>query len=377
MSTVSEREKFDFEQEKWRAETAIRAREVSVKERDEAGAKWRSPLVVAVFAAAVAAGGNAVIAMVNGAQQVALENSKAESTRILEMTKTGNTETAATNLKFLLASGLITDPERVEKVKVFLGNREVGGGPALPAAGGISVFDASGNLSEDINKLLRDYQRHHSSIGLVASRPNMVFKSEGYWPISYYAPPDKIFMDPRMAADLTVLLREYNHHVLRSKLGLAEWTGDLAAIESGVADYLGCSFLDNPRFGAIAVKVTDPKDPYSRDLAKEENYREFKARLADTRAVPDKLFEGAKVWGALFWAMRTTLGSQRSDKIVAAAWRDVKWPNNETDRAPVFVQMLISTAGSMAPEDAEVVRSLLKRRDFPVPGEQNLRQSER
>src|SRR5262245_56309250 len=116
MSTVSERERFDFEQEKWRAETAMRTREVSAKERDTASSQWRSPLVVAVLAAAAAALGNAVVAVVNGSQQVTLENSKAESARILEMTKTGSTEAAANNLNFLLDAGLITEPDRIERV---------------------------------------------------------------------------------------------------------------------------------------------------------------------------------------------------------------------------------------------------------------------
>src|SRR5262245_25119328 len=75
MSTVSERERFDFEREKWRDETVMRTREVSVKERDGAVSKWRSPLVVAVLAAAAAALGNGIVAVVNGVQQVRLENS--------------------------------------------------------------------------------------------------------------------------------------------------------------------------------------------------------------------------------------------------------------------------------------------------------------
>ena len=140
MSTVSERERFDFEREKWRAETAVRTREVSAKERDIAGSKWRSPLVVAVLAAAAAAMGNAVVVMRrNGSQQVALENSKAESARILEMTKTGDTEAAANNLKFLLAAGLIAEPDRVERVRAYLETRVPGAGPALARRGWAGV----------------------------------------------------------------------------------------------------------------------------------------------------------------------------------------------------------------------------------------------
>src|SRR5947209_5523236 len=85
MADVTDRERFEFEREKWRADFDMRGREVAVKEREQASSNWRSPIVVAIMAATAAAGGNAVVAIVNGTQQVNLENSKAESARILEM----------------------------------------------------------------------------------------------------------------------------------------------------------------------------------------------------------------------------------------------------------------------------------------------------
>src|SRR5262249_55523599 len=145
----------DFEKEKWRADLEIRQREISLKERDQdnrdaeiqlkreeqASAKWRSPLVVAIFAAAAAATGNAVVATISGYDQrqlesskhtaeIALENSKAESTRILEMIKTGDTEKAASNLEFLLKSGLVAEQDRVKKLEEFLAKRAPGAGPS-------------------------------------------------------------------------------------------------------------------------------------------------------------------------------------------------------------------------------------------------------
>jgi hypothetical protein len=148
MSDVSDREKFEFERDKWRADIEMRGREVAVKEREQASSKWRSPLVVAILAATAAAVGNAVVAVVNGAQQVALEDSKAESTRILEMTKTGDPETAARNLDFLLHSGLIANLDRVKRVTAFLASRAPGAGPALPAATGRVAFEPSEALTE-------------------------------------------------------------------------------------------------------------------------------------------------------------------------------------------------------------------------------------
>jgi hypothetical protein len=81
----------DFDREKWAADLKLRGREVAVKEREQttreedlklrqaehAASRWRSPVVVAIFAAAVAAAGNAVIAFLNGQSQSQLENLRA------------------------------------------------------------------------------------------------------------------------------------------------------------------------------------------------------------------------------------------------------------------------------------------------------------
>jgi PAN domain len=146
----------DFEREKWREELILRQRELSLKERDQANrdaevefkrkelnsSKWRSPLVVAIFAAAAAALGNAGVTLVNGVLQRDLENtksdaelrieeSKAESGRILEMIKTQDTEQAANNLRFLLDTALVVDPKRAEKLRAYLLTRPT---PLLPPA---------------------------------------------------------------------------------------------------------------------------------------------------------------------------------------------------------------------------------------------------
>lgn len=138
----------DLESKDWQAERAFRGREVAVKERDiglreaelelrrreQRLAGWRSPLVVAVLAAAVAAGGNAVVTYLNGAQQRALEEQKSEQARLLEVIRTGSPDKAAENLRFLLDSGLVAEPDLVRRLHGFLDKRKVGSGPSLPLA---------------------------------------------------------------------------------------------------------------------------------------------------------------------------------------------------------------------------------------------------
>ena len=136
--------------EKWVRECEFREREIRVKELEQhnksqeleakrvelAGSGWRSPLVVAIMAASIAALGNAGVALTNGIFQRQLEDEKAELARILEMVKTGSPDKAADNLAFLINIGLVSRKIQVEKLADFLSKRQPGEGPALPSADG-------------------------------------------------------------------------------------------------------------------------------------------------------------------------------------------------------------------------------------------------
>lgn len=143
---MSEEVTREFEREKWRDEYELRKREIEIKDRDSSRSRWSSPIVLAVLGAAIAALGNAAAIWLTGVEQRnlettkaeqarALEEDRAEATRILEMIKTGNEpEKAAENLRFLLDAGLISNPDRSRRIQNFLARREPGKGPALPAA---------------------------------------------------------------------------------------------------------------------------------------------------------------------------------------------------------------------------------------------------
>lgn len=100
--------------------------------RQSLGDAWRNPLVLAIMAAALAAFGNGVVSYVGARQQTLLEASKAESARILEMIKTGDTEQAARNLSFLADTGLVTNDEVRSKLARFLADRTLQNSPRLP-----------------------------------------------------------------------------------------------------------------------------------------------------------------------------------------------------------------------------------------------------
>jgi hypothetical protein len=177
----------DLKREEWIAECDFRNREIAIKEaqqrtaeqdlairKEEASrSRWRSPLVVAIFTAAAAALGNAIVAFVSGNEGQELESRRAESTRILEMIKTGtgNPDKAAENLRFLADVGLIEDPHRLAAIQHFLSTRQPGSGPSLPsptalardAADAASIYkaitDDAAAHAEERKKIADDLQK--------------------------------------------------------------------------------------------------------------------------------------------------------------------------------------------------------------------------
>src|ERR1700680_2103465 len=135
--TEIEELRIELEREKWRGEFSLREKEIAIKERDQIDrqeelrlkfqeqrrSRWTNPLVLAVFAAAIAASGSAVVAWLNGYQTHRADLTKAEADRILEAIKTNNPDKAATNLGFLLEAGLIENPETKGPLEKYLKNR--------------------------------------------------------------------------------------------------------------------------------------------------------------------------------------------------------------------------------------------------------------
>ena len=138
------------ERELWREELRLKERELALKESEHQRSRWTNPLVLAVVAAALAALGNAVVALINGSQQRALEASqraleetranneqvieetKEEAVRILEVIKAHDDKSVRQNLKFLIEAGLITNDKRRSALQTYLRNTPEDEGPRLP-----------------------------------------------------------------------------------------------------------------------------------------------------------------------------------------------------------------------------------------------------
>jgi hypothetical protein len=138
----------EFERDKWERELSLKEKDQANKDLElqlrkaEHAAWWRNPLSFAIFAAFVAASGNALIAFLNNTSQRKADRERLEAERILEMVKVANPDKAAENLKFLLDAGLISDSGTTKGLKEYLSTRKPGSGVAVsdrPIEGAVLV----------------------------------------------------------------------------------------------------------------------------------------------------------------------------------------------------------------------------------------------
>jgi hypothetical protein len=111
-------------------------REIEIKEGEYGRSRWTNPLVVAIFAASLAAAGNAAVAYFNASAQrtsdaskasteSALEDRKAEFARILEAIKIPDDQRRTALVEYLIHHNLITDPKLIESMSVDIATQNV------------------------------------------------------------------------------------------------------------------------------------------------------------------------------------------------------------------------------------------------------------
>lgn len=92
----------------------------------------------------------------------------------------------------------------------------------------------------------------------------------------------------------TIIFREYNHHVLYSKIDLNSISSHDSywayySIESGLASYFSCSYTNDP-------------DAVGWNLENERNLSELKHNVSSAMA------DGTAIWGGAFWDLRKLVG---------------------------------------------------------------------
>jgi hypothetical protein len=137
-----ERQRLELEQQTRERELQLRSEELELRRTEQVYAQWRNPLFLGLIAAVIGLIGNMLVTVISGYnerqktkrefdQTLTLESNKHRSALILEAIKTGDPDTAATNLAFFLEAYLLQDPD--EKLATYLKERKPGTGGFLPS----------------------------------------------------------------------------------------------------------------------------------------------------------------------------------------------------------------------------------------------------
>lgn len=162
--------------------------------------------------------------------------------------------------------------------------------------------------------------------------------------LAYYDPAkQRAVIESKYADEAVILLREYMHHVLGSS-GVSEnlrgkiWV--YRAIESALAWYLPCSFLNDP---VPARKAT------AWDLTKKRSFSDLPPDHIDS------MMEGTEIWGSAFWAMREKLKREVADKLILNAWFNMRPEDFHSNRGINFARKLLELDGAHRSQIREIL----------------------
>ncbi len=189
----------------------------------------------------------------------------------------------------------------------------------------VERFVFSGPIAEREQKQLRqkleEFSAYIERLGFpsVSQVPSITVTDEAIGSV-FDPTANEITLSKFLIHDPEFLLHEYVQSVLVARLGdrAIEERDELAfnQIESGVALYLPCSFIGRPVFGSEdAARGFGVKTPYVATL-------ENSLRLKDVPKDDDLggHLAAGQVWGAVLWSLRTEIGEDRADPIIAKAW---------------------------------------------------------
>jgi hypothetical protein len=290
-----------------RQERELKEAELAIQRRQLAVGRWTGPVAVAVVAGSVGIIGS----FISSAQNRELERRKQEGTLVLEAIRTAGPngaereKQAAANLAFLAKAGLIhLDKKQLEEVT----SRGGDGIPSLPPQAGPGIIPEP--VRQRIEQSFDAFAEFFRKLGANDTAKVRVEPTPLDSGMLAYYDPDKrtVYIDRDRLSDPNLPLREYAHAVLYSDQNLGsehdvEKAWVYHAIESGLASYFGCSFVNNPR-------VPGGDGTLDNDASVAELQLGFSNEF---------LF----AWGGTFWDLRKTIGATAADRLLYRAWATV------------------------------------------------------
>src|SRR5438270_4136168 len=162
-------------------------------------------------------------------------------------------------------------------------------------------------LERKLGAVLEQFHAYLADLKLSVGQVPTVRMEEMDVPNAYYV-ENQIVLSKELADDPDIVCREYSHHVLVGVVAQNRRDFQAAmAVESGLADYLPCSFKDDPLFGPRAMKAFEALSPSFAGrpaIRNLENRRRFDDVPAG--APPVALFQDVgEIWGGALWELRT------------------------------------------------------------------------
>ena len=219
-------------------------------------------------------------------------------------------------------------------------------------------------LQARLEAVLTRYRQWLLGIGVKPGKPVTVHIDPKTRDNAYYMAPNKMVIAKALAGDPDVLLREYSHHVLmEARPRKREGFG---SIQSGLADYLPCSFNGQPLFAAKAAPVFNRlfKETVFPNGYVRRMDNDVALDLGQTTVAPHPVGEA---WGGAFWEIRSLLGAGAADPLLLEAWKTSPSIDDTQAGWTAFAGAVMALAEARHAKEAPKVRAIFAKRWADLP----------
>jgi hypothetical protein len=215
-------------------------------------------------------------------------------------------------------------------------------------------------LQASLQDSLRRYRAWLAGLGVDTDEPVTVAVTAKDLRNAHYD-AGRIEIDKRLAGDPDVVMREYTHHVLKTLRPEGEAL-EFGAVQSGLSDYLPCSFKDAPQYAPKAAAAFNRM--YRRKIVPEGYVRTMvNDRRLDTGG---ELHDVGEAWGGAFWELRELLASQVADRLLLEAWKEAPVIADTPAAQLAFAKRVCALAARRKPSSEAKAAAIFARRGLAV-----------